>query len=111
MRAVPTPLARYLGPPTTALGWWSIAFELMFLVAIAGLVVLLELAPGAPLPFLDHPLLATVWLLTAGVGAAVAATAAVAILQRGERSIHDVFSLALGAGVLWYALGAILQHA
>jgi hypothetical protein len=110
MKAMSDPVARALGYPSTTMGWWSIALELVFLLAMGGLILLLAADPAAELPFLSNPLLAVVWFLAGGAGAAVAATAVLAI-TRGERSMHDFLSLALGTTVLYLALGALVQRA
>jgi hypothetical protein len=100
MRPVHLHLDDFAGPPHTTLGWWSIALELAFLVALGATAAWLALGFTAADAPLTAPILAAL-AATAVVGISVGLTAAIAILRKGERSVHDVLSLLLGGMVLF----------
>lgn len=111
MRLAPASIARYVGPPSTQLGWWSVLFEAGALLALGGLALLLGIPPHGGSPFLLNPFLSLLLLLAAAAGVAAGAISAVAIVRRGERSLHDVLTLVLAIFLAWVALGELTRYA
>ena len=100
MRRDSTTIDRFSGPPSTTLGWWSILLEAAFLFALGATAAWLAIGPQGPDVPLSVPLTLAL-VATAAVGISVGVTAAIAILRKGERSVHDVLSLLLGGMVLF----------
>jgi hypothetical protein len=111
MRLAPASISRYVGPPSTALGRWSVLLEAGSLVALGGLALLLGIPPQGGSPFLANPFLSLLLVVAAAAGVVAGVVSGVAIARRGERSLHDVLTLVLAVFLAWVAFAELARYA
>ncbi len=99
---------RFLGWPSTRLGWWSVGLVVGFLVFFGTFQTLVASGQRGGETFFSNPWLALTILPAAGSALAAGAAAAGAIFWRHERSFLCFLALLLGLVVMVFVLGEIV---
>lgn len=96
--------------PSTRWGWWSLGLAIAFFVLWAIFFALVASGEKGGATFFSIPLLAISVLSAAVAALAGGATASVAIIWKGERSLLVFIVLLLSLFVLVFVLGEIAGH-
>jgi len=99
---------RLLGWPSTREGWWSVRLVGAFFVFFILFQALVGAGQRGGDTFFSNPWLAVTILLAGSAAIAGGATAGVAVVGKGERSLLVFVALLLGLFVLTFVLGELI---